>query len=141
MIWGLGAAALAGGAYYYFQENPDEKAKLEAKAKRSEEEVMIKSIEVYEAAKARGEDAVNRSKLEYEDAKVRFAIWVIENIRYRLLNVTIVFCSTSIQHRVQQSTFSNTRSPSCTRRLQSIWLFRPLRRPILCLQKSRRSEI
>ena len=71
MIWGLGAAALAGGAYYYFQENPDEKAKLEAKVKRSEEEAKIKSIEVYEAAKARGEDAVNRSKSEYEDAKVR----------------------------------------------------------------------
>ena len=72
MIWGLGAAALAGGAYYYFQENPDEKAKLEAKARKSEEEAKIKSIEAYEAAKVRGENIVNKSKLGYEDAKVRF---------------------------------------------------------------------
>ena len=81
MIWGLGAAALAGGAYYYFQENPDEKAKLEAKARKSEEEAKIKSIEAYEAAKVRGENIVNKSKLGYEDAKVRFFL-IIENARY-----------------------------------------------------------
>ena len=47
---------LAGGAYYYFQENLDEKAKLEAKARKSEEEAKIKSTEAYEVAKVRGEN-------------------------------------------------------------------------------------
>ena len=73
-LWiGLGAAGVAGVAYYYYTQPEDAKV-LQAKSKKHEEEVKAKTREAVEAAKARGDDAYKKGQLRYEDAKVCFAI-------------------------------------------------------------------
>jgi glycerol kinase len=80
-LWiGLGAAAVAGGAYYYYTQPEDIKA-LEAKAKKHEQEVKAKTREAADSAKARGDDAYKKGQLRYEDAKVCFLILLAGNVR------------------------------------------------------------
>jgi hypothetical protein len=78
-IWlGLGAAGVAGLAYYYYTQPEDVKA-LEASAKKHEEEVKAKTREAVDAAKARGDDAYKRGQLRYDDAKVCLTIISAKN--------------------------------------------------------------
>jgi len=73
-LWlGLGAAGVAGVAYYYYTQPDDAKA-LQANAKKHEEEAKAKTREAVDAAKARGDDVYKKGQLRYEDAKVCFAI-------------------------------------------------------------------
>ncbi|KAJ3727094.1 hypothetical protein C8R42DRAFT_639475 [Lentinula raphanica] len=68
LLIGTLVAAAGAGAYWYYS-NPDEAARLEAKAKKDEEEAVQKAREAGSAGKARIEDAYRQGQLKFDEAK------------------------------------------------------------------------
>ena len=64
---------MAGGAFYYYTSQ-EEGRRIEANAKKHEEEWRARAREAAETAKVRGEDAYKRGQLKYDDAKVFFLL-------------------------------------------------------------------
>ncbi|KAJ3787280.1 hypothetical protein GGU10DRAFT_349166 [Lentinula aff. detonsa] len=68
LLIGALVAAVGAGAYWYYS-NPDEVARLEAKAKKDEQEAVQKAREAGGAGKARIEDAYRMGQLKFDEAK------------------------------------------------------------------------